>query len=58
MMETKNEKENLSPMERLNRTFGRLNNGQKKNEEKPQNSEKSDTRNKPNDRGSSGEKDR
>ena len=45
-------------MERLNRTFGRLNNEQKKNEEKPQNSEKSDTRNKPNDRGDSRKKDR
>jgi len=58
MMDTKNEKGNLSPMERLNLTFGRLNNEQKKNEEKPQNSEKSDTRNKPNDRGDSRKKDR
>tara|TARA_B110000495_G_C22524569_1_gene319646 strand:+ start:72 stop:248 length:177 start_codon:yes stop_codon:yes gene_type:complete len=58
MMDTKNEKENLSPMERLNLTFGRLNNEQKKNEEKPQDSEKSDTRNKPNDREYSRKKDR
>ena len=58
MMDNKREKENLSPTGRLNLTFGKINNEQKKNEEEPQNSEKSDTRNKPNDRGSSGKKDR
>ena len=50
--------EHISPTGRLNQTFGRIKDEQEKTKtEKHQNSEKSDTRNKPIDRGSIGKKD-
>lgn len=53
-----NNDEDVSPTERLNQTFGRIKDEQEKTKtEKHQNSEKSDTRNKPIDRGSIGKKD-
>ena len=54
-----NNDEDISPTERLNQTFGRMNNEQeKKNTEKHQNSEKSDTRNQSVNRRGIGKKDR
>jgi hypothetical protein len=50
--------EHISPTGRLNQTFGIVNNEENKNEEKPQDSEKSDTRNQSVNRRGIGKKDR
>ena len=53
-----NNDEVVSPTEKLNQTFGIVNNEQNKKEEKPQDSEESDTRNQSVNRRGIGKKDR